>query len=86
MAIAETRVALVAFERGISDRQLEQFYYVNRKGSKRRHFNYEGFAKKYDVDIKWIWEGELFRHPRGLRKQPRRTSRRLAQSQEGGAA
>jgi hypothetical protein len=66
-ATMETRIALVAFERGISDRQLEQFYFVNRKGAKKRHFNHEAFAKAYDVDIRWIWEGELCRHPRGLK-------------------
>src|SRR5205814_433531 len=30
----DTRVALVAFERGITNKELEQFYYVNRKGAK----------------------------------------------------
>jgi hypothetical protein len=58
-ATSETRVALVAFERGLSDRELEQFYYVNRKGAKKRHFDTEAFAKKYDVDIRWLWDGEL---------------------------
>ena len=75
-ATTETRIALVAFERGISDRQLEQFYYVNRKGATKRHFNHEAFAKKYDVDIRWIWEGDLCKHPRmpappREKKQPR---------------
>jgi hypothetical protein len=66
-ATTETRIALVAFERGISESEMEQFYFVNRKGAKKRHFNHEAFAKKYDVDIRWIWEGELCRHPRGLK-------------------
>jgi hypothetical protein len=66
-ATTETRIAFVAFERGISDHQLEQFYYVNRKGAKKRHFDHEAFAKAYDVDIRWIWEGELCKHPRGLK-------------------
>jgi hypothetical protein len=63
-ATTETRIALVAFEHGISVRQLEQFYYVNRKGAKKRRFNHEAFAKAYDVDICWIWEGELCKHHR----------------------
>jgi hypothetical protein len=73
-ATSKTRIALVAFERGISDRELEQFYYVNRKGAKKRYFDDKAFAKKYDVDIHWIWDGDLCGHPRGpvLReKRPR---------------
>jgi hypothetical protein len=77
-ATTETRVAWVAYERGITDRQLEQFYYVNRKGAKQRHFNTEAFAKKYGVDTQWLWHGELIGHPRGLRKQPSKTNRRPA--------
>jgi hypothetical protein len=83
----DTRIALVAFELGLSDRQLEQFYFVNRKGSTKRHFNREAFAKKYGIDIHWIWDGNLCGHPRGLvRKQSRKTTRRAVQPQEGGAA
>jgi hypothetical protein len=86
-ATSETRVALVAFERGLSDRQLEQFYYVNRKGAKKRHFDTEAFARKYDVDIRWLWDGELCGHPRGLtRKQTPKGDRRGAQPQGGDAA
>jgi hypothetical protein len=84
-ATLETRVALVAFERGISDRQLEQFY-VNRKGAKKRRFDHHAFAKKYDISLDWLWEGDLCGHPRGLRKQPRKTTRRPVQPQEDGAA
>jgi hypothetical protein len=81
----ETRIALVAFERGLSNRELERFYYVNRKGAKKRYFDEHAFAKKYGVDIHWIWEGDLRGHPRGLRKQPRKGSRRPAQP-DGDAA
>ncbi len=81
----ETRIALVAFERGISARELEQFYFVNRKGTKKRHFDTEAFAKKYGISIRWIWDGELCGHPRGLeRKQTRKGSRRHAQPQDQG--
>jgi hypothetical protein len=81
----ETRVALVAFERAISDRQLEQFYFVNRKGAKKRWFNTPAFAKKYDVDIHWLWDGDLCGHPRGLTCKPTRKGHQPAQPQ-GGAA
>src|ERR1019366_8512465 len=53
-ASSESRVALVAFERGISAKELERFYYVNRKGSKTRYFDHHAFAEKYGVDIHWI--------------------------------
>ena len=82
----QTRVALVAFERGLSVRHLEQFYYTNRKGAKRRYFNYEAFAEKHGIDIHWIWDGDLRGHPRDLRKQARKNNRRPAHTQEGGAA
>jgi hypothetical protein len=84
-ATTETRIALVAFERGLSDRQLEAFYYVNRKGAKKHHFDTHAFAEKYGVDIHWLWEGDLCGHPRGPRKQNRKASRRRDQPQ-GGAA
>jgi hypothetical protein len=67
-----TRVALVAFERGISQEELEQFYYVNRKGGTKRHFDYLAFAKKYDVSKSWIFDGFLPEHPRDLKRQPQR--------------
>jgi hypothetical protein len=79
-ATTETRVALVAFERGLSEHQLEQFYYVNRKGAKKRHFDTEAFAKKYGIDIRWIWDGDLREHTRGLSKQTPKSGRRPAQS------
>ena len=85
-ATTETRIALVAFERGLSDSELEQFYYVNRKGAKKRHFDHHAFAKKYGVSIHWIWDGALCGHPRGLtRQRTRKSSRRRVQPQ-GSAA
>lgn len=66
----ETRIALVAFELGLSAKELEQFYFVRRSDAKKRHFNHKAFAEKYSVDLYWLWDGELFRHPRGMtRKQ-----------------
>ena len=73
-ATTETRIALVAFERGISESEMEQFYFVRRKGTKNRHFDYHAFAKKYGVDIHWLWEGDLCAHPRGLTRQQRPAS------------
>jgi hypothetical protein len=62
----ETRIALVAFELGLSAKELEQFYFVRRSDAKLRHFNHKAFAEKYGVDLYWLWDGELYRHPRGL--------------------
>ena len=77
----EMRIALVAFERGLSDRELEQFYYVNRKGAKKRYFDHDAFAKKYGVSVDWIRDGDLCEHPRGLKRQrcPASDARREAQ-------
>jgi hypothetical protein len=85
-ATTETRVALVAFERGISDRQLEQFYFVNRKGAKTRHFDVSAFAKKYDVHIHWLWEGDLRGHPRRMTRKPTRKGSRQPPQPGGDAA
>jgi hypothetical protein len=84
-ATLETLVALVAFDRGISDRQLEQFY-VSRKGAKKRRFDHHAFAKKYDISLDWLWEGDLRGHPRGMTKQPRKNSCQSIQPQGGDAA
>ena len=79
---SDSRVALVAFERGISAKELERFYYVNRKGSKTRYFDHHAFAEKYGVDIHWIWDGALCEHPRGLtRQRTRKNSRPRTQPQ-----
>jgi hypothetical protein len=64
---SETRVALVAYELRLSESDLKQFYHVRRKGAKKRWFNFEDFAKKYGVDIQWIWHGDLCGHPRLVR-------------------
>jgi hypothetical protein len=79
-ATTETRVALVAFERGLTERQLEQFYFVNRKGSKSAGSTTAPSPEKYDINIHWLWDGDLCGHPRGMtRKQPRKNSRPPAQ-------
>jgi hypothetical protein len=43
---AETRIALVAFEHGLSDSELEQFYFVNRKGRQEAPFRRARIRKK----------------------------------------
>ena len=48
-ANSATRVTLVASELGLSEEELEGFFYVNREGAKKRHFDYHAFAKKYGV-------------------------------------
>jgi hypothetical protein len=82
----ETRIALVAFERGLSEHQLDQFYFINRKGGKKRHFDHEAFAKKYGIDIHWLWEGDLRGHPRGLTRKPTPKGGRRPAQPEGDAA
>jgi phage gp16-like protein len=72
----ETRAALVPAELGLSEEEFEGFYYVNREGAQKRHFDYHAFAKKYGVSTDWIFDGFLPGHPRGLKRrwQPRRTN------------
>jgi hypothetical protein len=82
----ETRVALVAIERGISTKQLERFYYVSRKGAKKRYFDHRAFAEKYDVSIDWIYNGFICEHPRGLTRQRTRKSDGRPAQPQGGAA
>jgi hypothetical protein len=50
-AVAETRVILVASQLGLSEEEIDRFYFVRRKGTKNRHFDYQAFAKKYGVSI-----------------------------------
>ena len=71
---SETRIALVSQQLGLSDADLEPFYYVNRKGSKKRYFDYEAFAQKYDVNVHWLWDGSLREHPRHPTPPVRRTN------------
>jgi phage gp16-like protein len=75
-ANSATRVTLVASELGRSEEDLEGFFYVNREGAKKRHFDYHAFAKKYGVATDWIFDGFLSEHPRSLKRkrQPRRTN------------
>jgi hypothetical protein len=66
-ATDDTRVALVVHELGLSEQDLEPFYYMTRKGSKKRHFDCRRFAEKYDISIVWLRHGYLPAHPRQLK-------------------
>jgi len=73
----DTRVALVAHQLGLSDQDLEQFFYVRRKGASTRHFHYEKFAETHGISIDWLRHGYLPSHPRQLKpiKKARRSRR-----------
>jgi hypothetical protein len=84
-ATDDTRVTLVAYELGLSEQDLEPFFYVNRKGASKRHFDCEKFADKYGISADWLRHGYLPAHPRHLKpaKKARRTdSEALAQKRE----
>lgn len=84
-ATDDTRVALAAHQLGLSDQDLEPFYYVNRKGASKRHFDCEKFAEKYGISADWLRHGYLPAHPRHLKpiKKGRRTnSDAMAQNRE----
>jgi hypothetical protein len=73
-ATTDSRVALVSQQLGLSDADLEPFYYVNRKGSKKRYFDYPAFAERYGISVDWLRDGYLPAHPRNL--EPLKTVRR----------
>jgi hypothetical protein len=60
-ANSERRLALIVAERGISDKELEQF-----RGSRRnsKAFKYPAFCKKYQISLEWLLDGDL----KGLRE------------------
>jgi hypothetical protein len=64
-ANTERRLALIVAERGISDKELEQF-----RGSRRNSkvFKYPAFCKKYQISLEWLLDGDL----KGLREMAQR--------------
>ena len=75
---------LVASELGLYEEDLEGFFYVNREGAKKRHFDYHAFAKKYGVATDWIFDGFLSEHPRSSKRtrHPRTNSDAMTQKRE----
>jgi hypothetical protein len=80
---SETRLALFIAERGITETELKPFYRARRKGAKPR-FDYQGFANKYDVDLCWLWDGDLDGLRRTEQKRPgaRTLSMKVRRAQE----
>jgi hypothetical protein len=85
-ATTETRIALVAFELGLSDSKLEQFYFVNRKGAKTplRHRSLrEKIWRRYPLNLGW----RTVRPPsRAGAQADSEGNRPIWSAQEGGAA
>ncbi|MDB5610267.1 MAG: hypothetical protein JWP25_7167 [Bradyrhizobium sp.] len=73
----KTRVALIAHQRGITEKQLEKFN-VGCRGGKR--FDYVAFAEKQKISLDWLIDGTLALHPRtpAPREKRPRHLRRLA--------
>jgi hypothetical protein len=74
-----TRVALVSHQLGLSERDLEPFFYVRRKGSKHRFFDLARFATEYSISLDWLYHGYLPEHPRHLKplRKGRRAKKRV---------
>jgi hypothetical protein len=79
-----TRVALVSHQLGLSELDLEPFYYVRRKGSKHRFFDLARFANEYGISLDWLYHGYLPEHPRHLKplNKGRRAKRQCSISPE----
>jgi hypothetical protein len=77
-----TRVALVSHQFGLSELDLEPFYYVRRKGSKHRLFDLARFANEYGISLDWLYHGYLPEHPRHLKplNKGRRAKRQCSTS------
>jgi len=58
----ESRVALIAAERGITQKQLAKYYEQRRKDWKPR-FDYWRFAKDHDISTDWLFDGDIRSYP-----------------------
>ncbi len=65
----ETRVLLIAHERGLTAKQLAKFWTQRRKNG-RAWFDYEAFAEAQDISLDWLFEGDIRAHPRGTAPRP----------------
>jgi hypothetical protein len=72
-----TRMLLIVSERGLTQKQLQKYYYTRRKGDKPR-FDYYLFAQKQQISIEWLIDGVLSLHPRLAPASPQRLPRPLA--------
>jgi hypothetical protein len=73
-ASPETRVALIASERGLTKKQMAKYWVRRRKNSKPL-FNYWAFAKEQNISTDWLFDGDLRAHPRGTAPRPRQMRR-----------
>ena len=58
-----TRVLMIVNERGLTQKQLQKFYFTRRSNSKP-HFDYIAFAEKQKISLDWLLDGTLALHPR----------------------
>src|ERR1700682_3078404 len=72
-----TRMLLIVSERGLTQKQLQKFYFTRRKGSKPR-FDYFLFAQKQQISLEWLMDGVLSLHPRHAHASGPRLPRPLA--------
>jgi hypothetical protein len=63
-ASPETRVALIAAERGLPIKQMAKYWEQRRKNSKPL-FDYWAFAEAQNISTDWLFDGDLRAHPRG---------------------
>jgi hypothetical protein len=80
-ATTATRVQLIAHNLGISDAELDGFYFKRKSNAKHRHFDDEAFSKAYGVSVHWLWHGMLSQYPKGLSRPPQRPPQRRQQQQ-----
>jgi hypothetical protein len=64
-ATMETRVALIAAERGLTEKQLAKYWVSRRKNSKPR-FDHWRFAEDQGISPDWLFEGDIRSYPRHL--------------------
>jgi hypothetical protein len=76
-ASMHTRMLLIANERGLTEKQLQKFYFQRRKGNKPR-FDYVAFAEKQKIGLDWLTDGALSLHPRHAPASRQRLPRPLA--------
>jgi hypothetical protein len=74
MATTETRVLLIAHERGLTEKQLAK-YWVSRRKNGKQWFDHWRFAEDQGISPDWLFEGDIRAHPRGTAPQPHQPRR-----------